>query len=131
MPLGAALFFVAGRHPLLGIVATLAPLMGVLFANLIPISLDAILAGFTESGARVLAPAYQVTPLNNFWLAFATAIAAVPATWWMVDRVVEPRVAGLAVDGDPNLMPSAPALTACERRGLGRLPPWRWSSRPR
>ena len=65
LPLGAALFFVAGRHPLLGIVATLAPLMGVLFANLVPISLDAILAGFTESGARVLAPAYQVTPLNN------------------------------------------------------------------
>ena len=48
--------------------------MGVMFANLIPISLDAILAGFTESGARVLAPAYQVTPLNNFWLVFATAI---------------------------------------------------------
>ena len=118
LPLGAALFFVAGRHPLLGIVATLAPLMGILFANLIPISLDAILAGFTESGARVLAPAYQVTPLNNFWLAFATAIVAVPATWWMVDRVVEPRVANLAVDGDPSLMPSAPALMACERRGL-------------
>jgi aminobenzoyl-glutamate transport protein len=36
----------------------------------------------------------------------------------MVDRVVEPRVAGLAVDGDPALMPSAPALTAAELHGL-------------
>ncbi|MBA2355327.1 MAG: AbgT family transporter, partial [Acidobacteria bacterium] len=76
LPLGAALFYVAGRHPLLGIVATLAPLMGLMFANVIPISLDAILAGFTESGARLLAPSYQVTPLNNFWLALATAVIA-------------------------------------------------------
>jgi aminobenzoyl-glutamate transport protein len=118
LPLGAALFYVAGRHPLLGIVATLAPLMGILFANLVPISLDAILAGFTESGARLIAPAYQVTPLNNFWLALATAVVAVPATWWMVDRVVQPRVADLAVDGDPAFMPSAPALMARELRGL-------------
>ncbi|MGI8671847.1 MAG: AbgT family transporter [Luteitalea sp.] len=119
LPLGAALFYVAGRHPLLGIVATLAPLMGLMFANVIPISLDAILAGFTESGARLLAPSYQVTPLNNFWLALATAVVAVPSTWWMVDRVVEPRVIGLSVDGDPAHMPSAPALMTCERRGLG------------
>ena len=118
LPLGAALFYVAGRHPLVGIVATLAPLMGLLFANLIPISLDAILAGFTESGARLIAPEFQVTPLNNFWLALATAVVGVPTTWWMVDRVVELRVAGLAVDGDPALMPSAPALTASEHHGL-------------
>jgi aminobenzoyl-glutamate transport protein len=35
-----------------------------------------------------------------------------------VDRVVTPRVARIAVDGDPALMPSAPALTARERRAL-------------
>jgi len=118
LPLGAALFYVAGRHPLLGIVATFAPLSGVLFATLIPQSLDAILAGFTEGGARLLAPTYLVTPLNNYWLAAATAVATVPATWWMVDRTIAPRVSSIAVDGDPALMPSAPPLTRIERRGL-------------
>jgi aminobenzoyl-glutamate transport protein len=118
LPLGAALFYVAGRHPLLGIVATFAPLSGVLFANVIPQSLDAILAGFTEGGARLITPTYPVTPLNNYWLALATAVATVPATWWMVDRTIAPRVAAIAVDGDPALMPSAPPLTALERRGL-------------
>ncbi len=118
LPLGAALFYVAGRHPLLGIVATFAPLSGVLFATVIPQSLDAILAGFTEGGARLIAPSYMVTPLNNYWLALATAVATVPATWWMVDRTIAPRVASIPVDGDPNLMPSAPPLTTVERHGL-------------
>ena len=41
-----------------------------------------------------------------------------PVTWWVVERVIEPRLAGVAVDGDAELMPSAPALTARERRAL-------------
>jgi len=118
LPLGAALYYVAGRHPLLGIVATFAPLSGMMFANVIPQSLDAILAGFTEGGARLIAPTYAATPMNNYWLMLATAVTAVPATWWMVDRVIAPRVATIAVDGDPALMPTAPPLSASERRGL-------------
>ncbi|BCS31941.1 aminobenzoyl-glutamate transporter [Luteitalea sp. TBR-22] len=118
LPLAAALFYVAGRHPLLGIVASFAPLSGLLFGSLLPQSLDAILAGFTEGGARLIDPAFRVTPLNNYWLAAAIALAAVPATWWMVDRTIAPRVADIVVDGDPALMPSAPPLTAPERRGL-------------
>lgn len=118
LPLGAALFHVAGRHPLLGIVATFAPQSGLMFANLVPQSLDAILAGFTEGGARLMAPTYTATPLNNYWLMVATAVMAVPATWWMVDRVIARRVATIAVDGDPALMPTAPPLAADEVRGL-------------
>lgn len=118
LPLGAALFHVAGRHPLLGIVASFAPLSGVMFANVLPQSLDAILAGFTESGARLIAPAYAVTPMNNYWLMLAMTVMVVPTTWWMVDRVIAPRVAAIAVDGDSALMPSAPALTAREHRAM-------------
>ena len=118
LPLGAALFYVAGRHPLLGIVATFAPLSGLMFANVLPQSLDAILAGFTEGGARLIDPRYSATPMNNYWLMLATALTTVPATWWMVDRVIAPRVATIAVDGDPELMPTAPPVTVAERRGL-------------
>jgi aminobenzoyl-glutamate transport protein len=118
LPLSAALFHVAGRHPLLGIVASFAPLAGLLFGSLIPQSLDAVLAGFTEGSARVIDPTFAVTPLNNYWLAASIAIVSVPATWWMVDRMIAPRVAGIAVDGDPALMPSAPPLTSREVQGL-------------
>jgi aminobenzoyl-glutamate transport protein len=39
-------------------------------------------------------------------------------TWWLVDRIVEPRAAQLAIDGDPELMPAAPPLTPRERHGV-------------
>jgi aminobenzoyl-glutamate transport protein len=81
VPLGAALFYVAGRHPLAGIVAAFAPLFGTLFANFFPYALDALLAGFTESAARIVVPAYSVNPLSNYWLSVATAVAVVPVTW--------------------------------------------------
>ena len=118
VPLGGALFYVAGRHPLAGIVAAFAPMSGALFANFFPYALDAIVAGFSESGARIVDAGYRVNPLSNYWLALATAVAVVPVTWWLVERVVEPRLRAVAVDGDPALMPSAPPLTSRERRGL-------------
>jgi aminobenzoyl-glutamate transport protein len=118
LPLSGALFYVAKRHPLAGIVAAFGGLAGAMFANFVPYGLDAVLAGFTESAARIIDPSYRVNPLSNYWLGFATAVAVVPATWWIVERVVEPRLATVAVDGDPDLMPSAPALTERERRAL-------------
>ncbi len=118
VPLGGALFYVAGRHPLAGIAAAFAPLSGAMFANFFPYALDAIIAGFSESGAQIVDAAYRVNPLCNYWLALATAALVVPVTWWLVERVVEPRLREVEVDGDPALMPSAPALTLRERRGL-------------
>jgi aminobenzoyl-glutamate transport protein len=118
LPLGGALFFVAGRHPLAGIVAAFAPNFGAMFANFFPYGLDAILAGFSESGARIIDPAHRVNPLSNYWAALATSVVVVPVTWWLVERVVEPRLAGTAVDGDPTLMPTASALAARERAAL-------------
>ena len=51
-------------------------------------------------------------------MVIATAVVIVPATWWLVDRVVEPRLRGVVVDGDPAVMPTAPPLTSRERHGL-------------
>jgi aminobenzoyl-glutamate transport protein len=118
VPLGGALFYVAGRHPLAGIIAAFAPLSGAMFPNFLPYALDAIVAGFSETGARIVAPAYSVNPLSNYWLAVAMAVAVVPVTWWLVDRVVEPRLGDVLVDGDPALMPSAPPLTRREHLGI-------------
>ena len=119
VPLGGALFYVAGRHPLAGLIAGFAPMLGALFANFFPYALDPIVAGFSEIGARIIAPGYRVNPLSNYWLAIATAVLVVPVTWWLVDGVVEPRLREVAVDGDPALMPAAPPITNRERLGLG------------
>jgi aminobenzoyl-glutamate transport protein len=118
VPLAGALFYVAGRHPLAGIIAGFAPMSGAMFANFFPYALDTIVAGFSEIGARIIAPDYRVNPLSNYWLAIATAVVVVPVTWWLVERVVEPRLIGVALDGDPALMPTAPPLASRERHGL-------------
>ena len=65
-----------------------------------------------------LTPAHTVNPLNNYWLSVATAAVVVPVTWWLVERVVEPRLADVSVDGDSAAMPSAHGLTIRERRAL-------------
>jgi aminobenzoyl-glutamate transport protein len=118
LPMGGALFYVAGRHPLAGIVAGLAPNFGAMVANFVPYGLDAILAGFSESGARLVNSAHTVNPLNNYWLSVATAAAVVPVTWWLVERVVEPRLTDVAVDGDSVPTPSAHGVSTRERRAL-------------
>ena len=63
VPLAGALFFVAGRHPLAGILAGFAPLSGAMFANFFPYALDPIVAGFSEMGARIIAPAEVAAPI--------------------------------------------------------------------
>jgi aminobenzoyl-glutamate transport protein len=118
LPLSGALFYVAGRHPLAGIVTAFAGLSGVLVAGFFPLGLDAVLAGFTEGGARLIDTSYRVNPLCNYWYSIVTACAAIPLTWWLVERVVEPRLSTVTVNGDPNLMPAAPPLTTREKRAL-------------
>jgi aminobenzoyl-glutamate transport protein len=123
VPLGGALFYMAGRHPLAGILAAFAPMSGAMFANFLPYALDAIVAGFSEGGARLIAPAYRVNPLGNYWLALATAVVIVPVTWWLVDRVIEPRVRHVTVDGDPAQMPTGRTSRPAKRPDSGRHSP--------
>jgi len=47
-PLGALLFAAAGRHPLAGLAAAYAGVAGGFSANLLPSTLDVLLAGFTQ-----------------------------------------------------------------------------------
>src|SRR5690606_13153427 len=58
IPLSAALYAAAGRHPVAGIAAGFAALSGGFSANLFPGQLDALLFGITEEGARLLDPAF-------------------------------------------------------------------------
>src|SRR5690606_5538793 len=67
IPLGAVIFYAAGRHPLAGIAAAFAGVSGGFSANFVPSSLDPLLAGLTQEGAQIIAPEYLVNPLCN-WL---------------------------------------------------------------
>jgi aminobenzoyl-glutamate transport protein len=101
-----------------GIAAAFAAVSGGFCANYIPTALDTILAGLTESGARIVDGAYKVNPLCNFVFTSASSVVIVGLGWFLTDKVVEPRLKRLEIDGDPADMPKLQPLTPKEQKGL-------------
>jgi aminobenzoyl-glutamate transport protein len=118
IPLGGVIFYAAGRHPLAGIAAAFAGVSGGFSANFIPSSLDPLLAGFTQSAAQIIAPDRLVNPLSNWFFTSASCLVIVGLGWYLTDRVVEPRLKKVEVDGDVADIPKIEELGSRERLGL-------------
>jgi aminobenzoyl-glutamate transport protein len=91
-PLGAVLFAGLGRHPLAGLAAAFAGVSGGFSANLLLTSLDPLLAGFTESAAKIYDPAYVVAPTANYYFMIVSVFLITAIGWWVTDKIVEPRL---------------------------------------
>lgn len=121
-PLAAMLYRAAGRSPLAGIAAVFAATSAGFSANLFITSLDPLLSGLTQLGARVIEPEYQVNPACNWWFMMASTVILTLVGWAVSSRIVEPRLAGRAADeGGPDVAMTgaqADGLSAGERRGL-------------
>lgn len=120
IPLGGVIFAAAGRHPLAGIAAAFAGVSGGFGANFIPSGIDPLLQGFTQSAAQIIAPERLVNPLSNWWFTAASGLLVVGLGWLVTDKIVEPRLAKLAVDEDAADAdaPSMGELNPTEKRGL-------------
>jgi aminobenzoyl-glutamate transport protein len=118
IPLGGVIFYTAGRHPLAGISAAFAGVSGGFSANFVPSSLDPLLSGLTQSAAQILDPARTVNPLSNWFFTGASCLVIVAVGWYLTDRVIEPRLRNVPIDGDINDMPKMETLGANEKRGL-------------
>ena len=118
IPLGGVIFYAAGRHPLAGIAAAFAGVSGGFSANFVPSSLDPLLQGLTLEGARLLDPEIAVNTLNNYFFTTSSSILIVGLGWYLTDKVVEPRLADIEIDGDAEDLPEMHDLTDAERRGL-------------
>ncbi|HSJ07094.1 MAG TPA: AbgT family transporter [Longimicrobiales bacterium] len=118
IPLGAVIFYAAGRHPLAGIAAAFAGVSGGFSANFIPSAIDPLLAGLTQEAAQILAPERLVNPLANYYFTAISSILIILVGWYITDRIVEPRLRSVEVDGDASDMPTMEDLGPKERRGL-------------
>ncbi len=121
IPLGGVIFYAAGRHPLAGIACAFAGVSGGFSANFVPSSLDPLLQGLTQEGARILDPSIELNTLNNYFFTTASSLLIVSLGWYITDKVVEPRLAGTAIDGEAEDLPEIHDLADSERKGL------RWS----
>ena len=118
IPLGAVIFYAAGRHPLAGIAAAFAGVSGGFSANFIPSSIDPLLAGLSQEAAQILAPARTVNPLANIYFTGASTLLIVLLGWFITDRIIEPRLRRTAVDGDVSEFASLGESGPREGRGL-------------
>ncbi|UHQ55205.1 MULTISPECIES: AbgT family transporter [unclassified Microbulbifer] len=121
IPLGGVIFYAAGRHPLAGIAAAFAGVSGGFSANFVPSAIDPLLQGFTQSAAQIVDAQVQLNPLNNWAFTSASCLVIVLLGWWLTDRVIEPRLRDVEIDGDENEMPVMQDMGERERRAL------RWS----
>jgi aminobenzoyl-glutamate transport protein len=118
IPLGGIVFAAAGRHPVAGIAAAFAGVSGGFSATFLPSSLDPLLQGFTQSAAQIIDPSRTVNPLCNWYFMGGSALLIVLAAWFLTDRVIEPRLRHLPVDGDEPPTSDLHNLTDAERRGF-------------
>ena len=118
IPLGGVIYYAAGRHPLAGIAAAFAGVSGGFSANFIPSSLDPLLAGLTQEAAQIVDPERLVNPLCNWFFTGASTLLIVGIGWYITDRIIEPRLKGVVVDGDTADIPHMEELGPRERRGL-------------
>ena len=118
IPIGGVIFYAAGRHPLAGIAAAFAGVSGGFSANFLPAALDPLLQGLTQGGAQLLDPAIEVNTLNNYFFTASSSFLIIGLGWWITDRIVEPRVAGVEIDGNAEDLPELHDLKPEERKGL-------------
>jgi len=103
---------------LAGIAAAFAGVSGGFSANFVPSSLDPLLQGLSQAGARILDPAIVLNPLNNYFFTTASSVLIIGLGWYLTDKVVEPRLKGTELDGDLEDLPRMHDLEPQERKGL-------------
>ncbi|WP_326525765.1 AbgT family transporter [Sphingomonas sp.] len=117
VPLAGLTFAAAGRHPVLGIVAGYAGAAVGLSGNLFPGQYDILILSLTETGARLIDPAWTFNPLGNWWFAIGIAITFTAIAWRLVDGPLARRLGPWSGGGDAEAMADT-ALSPVERRGL-------------
>lgn len=120
IPLGAIIFMSAGRHPLVGIAAAFSGVSGGFAANMVPTGNDALLQGFTQAAAQLLDSTYTVNTLCNLIFGIASSIVITLVGWWVTERIVEPRVSKMTIDGDFKHDEDMSNVTPQESRAFNR-----------
>lgn len=115
VPLSAALFLAAGRHPLAGLAAAFAGVSGGYSANLLLGTIDPLLAGLSEEAAHIIDPAYTVNATANYYFMFVSTFFISAAGTWVTEKIVAPRLGEYTGDEKPDALG---ALTAKEKRGM-------------
>jgi len=120
-PLAAALFAALGRPPLAGIAVAFAGIACGFSANMLPSTIDVLLAGLTQEAARLWDPAYVVQVVCNYYFLTASVPLLILVGVFINARFVEPRLTtefreSIPAPGDESA--ESAESDALDRRGL-------------
>jgi aminobenzoyl-glutamate transport protein len=115
IPLGAMIFHALGRHPMAGLAAAFTGVSGGFGASFFIGSIDPILAGISESAARMIRPEMVVNPAVNYYFMLVSAFVVLIVGVWVTEKIVEPRLG--VYKGTAERMPIV-QLSDLEHKGL-------------
>jgi aminobenzoyl-glutamate transport protein len=115
VPLAGLVFLAANRHPILGMAAAFAGVSGGYSANLLLGTIDPLLAGLSQEAARIIDPAYTVSPAANWYFMIVSTFVVTGLGWWVTERFVARRFPDApSAQGDGEIDP----MSREEKRGL-------------
>ncbi len=115
-PIAAMIFLSRGKHPYIGIAAVFASVAAGFNANLFLCTGDVILAGMTESAAKIIEPNITINPAVNYYFMAASVIPLTLMGAWVTKKFIEPRFPNL--DGIEVHKEQINELTEKEHKGL-------------
>lgn len=121
IPLAMVIFHSLGRHPLAGMAAAFAGVSGGYSANILIGTVDPLLAGITEEAAQLIDPAYEVSPVANWYFMIGSTFLVTLVCWGITARIIEPRLGKYdESEGEESLDPPADMnpLTKQEKKGI-------------
>ena len=121
IPLGGAIYYALGRHPLAGMAAAFAGVSGGYSANLLIGTIDPLLAGITEEAAQLIDPDYTVLATANWYFMVASTFLITAIGSLVSIYIVEPQLGKFdASKADPEILDEGmmQPLQESERKGL-------------
>jgi aminobenzoyl-glutamate transport protein len=121
IPLGGAIYYALGRHPLAGMAAAFAGVSGGYSANLLIGTIDPLLAGITQEAAQLIDADYRVLATANWYFMVASTFLITAIGSFVSIYIVEPQLGKYdASKADPDILDDEmmKPLDASERKGL-------------
>lgn len=118
IPLAGVAFAAAGRHPIAGMAAAFAGVVGSFAGNPLPGQFDALILGLTEPAAQLIDKGWTVNLAGDWWFTATAALVFLPVGWWVTEKVVEPRLGAWTPVAGAEALDTP--LTPEERKGLRR-----------
>lgn len=92
IPLGAAVFYKVGRHPIAGLSAAFAGVSAGFGVNILITPIDGMLTEIANDAVQIVDPAYHIDLMANIYFSIASTILVVLVCTLINEKLIEPRL---------------------------------------